>query len=122
MKVANVYCPYCGKKAELVDSVEIYSKSYGMIWMCFSCDAYTGVHKSSKSFQPLGTLANQELRGLRQRTHHLFDPMWRDGKMSRTEAYDWLARKMNIDKKKCHVAMFSKQQCKQAIETLTPLF
>ena len=116
----SVHCPYCGKQAEYVDSKEVYKQSYGMMYLCRNCDAYVGVHAGTN--KPLGTLANRELRGLRGRTHSLFDPLWKEGRMKRTEAYDWLSKKMNLDKKKCHMAMFSKSQCKKAIEILTQPF
>ena len=38
----KVYCPYCGKEAELIDSSVIYGRSYGMAYICFGCDAYVG--------------------------------------------------------------------------------
>ncbi len=110
-----VYCPYCGDKANLVDSSVVYKQSYGMIWLCEPCDAYTGCHRSSTRFKPLGTLANKKLRELRKETHKVFDPIWRKRKMSRSEAYHWLARQMEIDPKKCHVAMFDEFKCKIAI-------
>ncbi len=117
-RASNVYCPYCGNAAELVDSSAVYQRSYGMIWMCKPCDAYTGVHSSSPTFKPLGTLAKKELRALRRKAHALFDPMWQSKKMTRSEAYSQLAKLMNLPKEKTHVAMFSEDQCKEAIRVL----
>lgn len=45
----EVYCDYCGRRAEFVDSKVIYGKSYGMIYLC-RCRpgyAYVGVHKGT---------------------------------------------------------------------------
>lgn len=42
-----VVCPYCGELAELIDSKEIYSRSYGKAWICRTCDAYVGCHKGT---------------------------------------------------------------------------
>ena len=53
-------CPYCRGKSEYVDSSVIYGKSYGMIYLCRTCDAYCGVHRSTD--RALGRLANKELR------------------------------------------------------------
>ena len=33
----NVYCPYCGRQAEYVDSKVIYGRSYGMAYLCRKC-------------------------------------------------------------------------------------
>lgn len=53
-------CPYCYGKPEYVDSKEIYGVSYGMVYLCRSCDAYVGVHhKNSK--KPLGYGSNRRV-------------------------------------------------------------
>lgn len=119
MRKARVFCPYCGKAAELIDSSAVYQRSYGMIWMCKPCDAYTGVHASSPTFKPLGTLAKAPLRKMRSEVHKLFDPLWKKGKMSRNEAYSWLADQMNKTKETTHVAMFDEADCKKAISVLS---
>lgn len=41
----EVYCDYCGKRAEFVDSKVVHGRSYGMIYLCRHCMAYVGVHK-----------------------------------------------------------------------------
>ena len=56
----KVYCDYCGRQAEYVDSKVVYGKSYGMMYLCRNCMAYVGVHKGTD--KPLGRLANAELR------------------------------------------------------------
>lgn len=55
----KVYCDYCGRETEYVDSKVIYGKSYGKIYLCRNCMAYVGVHKGTD--KPLGRLANAEL-------------------------------------------------------------
>ena len=118
-KIAVVFCPYCGNLASLIDSSEIYQRSYGYIWMCRPCDAYTGVHQSSPRYAPLGTLAKKELRELRKQVHAKFDPLWKKGKMTRKQAYFWLAKEMGIPEERCHVAQFSEEKCKKALVILS---
>lgn len=48
----KVYCDYCGRETEYVDSKVIYGKSYGKIYLCRNCMAYVGVHKGTD--KPLG--------------------------------------------------------------------
>jgi hypothetical protein len=74
-------CRYCGGKVILTDSSEIYGKSYGKIYMCTNCNAFTGVHQNSD--KPLGTLANSILRVKRKEAHQVFDAFWKRKKMSR---------------------------------------
>ena len=69
----------------------IYGRNCGTSYKCYYCEpcnAYVGCHKNSR--KPLGTLANKELRELRIRTHEIFDPLWKSGKMTRSEAYKML--------------------------------
>lgn len=110
-----LYCPYCGKPTKLVDSKVIYKKSgYGLIYLCKLCNAYVGVHKGTTI--PKGTPANRILRELRKQLHLTFDPKWKYGKMERNEAYAWLADKMGIDVKHCHISSFNTEQCNDAID------
>ena len=116
-KHKKVFCPYCGAKAKLVDSAIVYGQSYGMIYLCCNypvCDAFVGTHK--KSLKPLGTLANAELRVLRKEAHSSFDPLWQSDKLSRKEAYAWLAQQLGISQEKTHIGHFNEQTCRQVIE------
>ena len=110
----KVYCPYCGKEAELIDSSVIYGRSYGMAYICFDCDAYVGTHKGTE--KPLGRLANAELRKWKMRAHDAFDPIWKSRKMSRKKAYSWLAEKLKLPEEKTHIGMFDIGMCKKVIE------
>ena len=114
MKKHVVFCDYCGGPTEFVDSAEVYRRSYGMIYLCRSCNAWVGVHKGSSA--PLGRLADKTLRCWKMAAHEAFDPIWKRGKMHRNEAYTWLAVKMGIPRKRAHIAMFDVAQCKQVIE------
>lgn len=112
----DVYCPYCGGKAEYVDSEVIYGKSYGMIYLCRPCRAYVGVHRGTD--KPLGRLANTELRHWKKAAHAAFDPLWQYGqfKHRRNAAYYWLAEKMGLPKEQTHIGMFDVPECKRVIE------
>lgn len=125
-----VICPYCGVPAKLVDSLEVYGRSYGMIWLCRPCDAYVGVHFGHSTYKPLGTLAKKELRRLRQLTHQWFDPLWelkmkRDNVSkheARRAAYEWLAEQLGISLEECHIGMFNEARCKHVIRILKRRF
>ena len=49
----KVYCDYCGRETEYVDSKVIYGKSYGKIYLCRNCMAYVGVHKGTDKPLPM---------------------------------------------------------------------
>lgn len=110
-------CPYCLEKPELVDSEIIYGKSYGNIWLCRNCGARVGVHTDTN--EPLGRLADEELRTWKKKAHATFDLLWKQGHMKRDEAYKWLAEKLGINHEFCHIGMFSVKYCKKTVEVST---
>lgn len=115
----EVYCPYCGKLAEFVDSAEVYhGRSYGMIYLCRPCDAYVGCHEYGDGDVPKGRLANAELRRWKIAAHDAFDPLWKYGpfKHRRNAAYAWLAEQMGLPKEKTHIGMFDVAECQQVIQ------
>ncbi len=106
-------CPYCDKEAKWCENKAIYGKNYGksyMCWYCEDCDAYVGCHNNTKT--PLGTMANKELRELRERCHKIFDPLWKNGTMKRKEAYRFLEEKTGIK----HIAETTKEDCEKIIK------
>lgn len=114
--MAKVICPYCGERAEFVDSKIVYGKSYGKIYLCRKCLAYVGVHKGTD--KPLGRLANAELRYWKKAAHAAFDPIWKYGRFRgyRNAAYGWLAGRMGLSVEETHIGMFDVAQCKRAIQ------
>ena len=114
----NVVCGYCGNPAPLVDSEEIYGRSFGFVYWCRPCDAYVGVHRDSPTYQPKGTLANAELREWRRRAHAAFDPLWQSGGMKRPEAYRHMQRLLDISPEEAHIGSFDIDRCKQLIAAL----
>jgi hypothetical protein len=117
-RTEEVICPYCGKDAQLTNSTVLYGKDYGWVWVCKCVEgwAYVGCHRSTK--HPLGTLANHELREARKRAHAAFDPLWKDGLMSRSAAYRWLSSELGIAKENCHIACFDLERCELVIKAV----
>lgn len=112
----KVYCDYCGRRAELVDSKVIYGKDFGhKCYLCRPCLAYVGCHKGTD--KPLGRLANAELREWKKRAHEAFDPLWKYGRFRgyRDAAYSWLAKRMGLPVEETHIGMFDIDQCKRVV-------
>jgi len=110
-------CPYCKEKAELVKGEELYpffnqlkDKNY---YVCWECDSRIGCHGNTK--EPLGTMADSELRAKRVKAHKAFDATWRYGAMTRGTAYRYLAKRLGIGSTQCHIGMFNISQCEQTI-------
>jgi uncharacterized protein DUF3268 len=122
----EIDCPYCGYPAGLIDSIEIFSQSYGMVWACRPCNAWVGVHKNDGKNRPLGTLADADTRHARKMAHKRFDPIWQSrlgkGKAKwkvRSAVYKWLAGHLEIPVEQCHIAMFDLVTCVKVIEICT---
>lgn len=119
----RVICNECGGEASLVTGEEVYPHRPDLyklnFWKC-KCGAYVGCHKRRKGRNdiPLGSPAGEEVRKLRNKVHSRFDPMWKLGILPRSDAYSWFAALMGIEKEKCHVGMFTKEQCEKALEVL----
>lgn len=108
-------CPYCKKPSEFIDSQVVYKwTSYGMIYYCASCEAYVGVHKDTD--KALGRLANKELREWKSNAHFWFDKIWKEGYMSRSEAYLWLSQKSNLPAEYTHIGMFGVETCQKVVQ------
>ena len=116
----EVECPYCGKEAKLVTGDVIYPHrpdlEEKLFYHCKPCDAYVGTHV--KTGEPYGRLANKELRAARNKAHMFFDKLWKYSysRMTRKEAYAWLAHQMGLLKDDCHIGDFDVQQCNKVAE------
>ncbi len=87
-------------------------------WRCRPCDAYVGCHGAT--YEPLGILANPELRLLRRKAHDAFDVRWEGkGKGVRNSCYKALAETLGIDKNECHIGQFDIEMCRRVIKATT---
>jgi hypothetical protein len=111
-------CDYCGKPAELVNGLDVYPHRPDLkklfMWRCAPCDARVGCHPGTKT--PLGRLANRVLRRWKMRAHEAFDPIWQERRLSRREAYAWLAEQLGKTEAETHIGMFDSETCKRVIE------
>jgi ssDNA-binding Zn-finger/Zn-ribbon topoisomerase 1 len=84
------------------------------------CDGLVGAHK--KTGEPLGLPAPTWVRQIRHELHEIFDDLWDNRlyvkKMSRNQAYNWLAEELGIEEHECHIGMFDSETCARAIEAV----
>jgi len=115
-----VLCHYCKRQADLVTGKGIYPHRRDLynlnFYRCLPCGAFVGCHKGT--INPLGRLANSELREAKKSAHTAFDPLWKSGEKKRGGAYAWLADKLGIDVKDCHIGMFDVDMCKRVVEIM----
>jgi len=109
------HCRFCHSSVQVGTHQDVYGRDYSdwpYVYMCDGCGAYVGMHPFTNI--PLGTLADRATRQARKRCKKPFETIWRQGYMARTEAYSWLANKMNISKNECHFGWFDISMCEAA--------
>jgi hypothetical protein len=119
----NPVCEYCGEESALVTGKIVYPHIPRLhanpIYACMPCRAWVGCHPSTT--KPLGRLANGELRKKKMAAHASFDPLWKEGRMKRKEAYAWLAGKLGIAVKDTHIGMFDAATCDRVVKACQEL-
>jgi len=112
----SVTCDYCHQPAQQS------STARGPIWLCVPCDAWVPIHANSKNAQPMGRLANAELRDAKRLFNHAMRPII--DMVGRRNAYEWLAKAMGLTTHQCDVHRFDLAQAllarKLCIDHLPP--
>lgn len=127
MKRVNIKCPYCGSRALLRPASVVYggravdpSAPYYVCARYPACDSYVAAHKDNRL--PMGTLANADLRRKRIQAHTAFDHLWKEGRMSKRQAYLWLQAKLDLPEQDAHIGRFSTFRCEQVIQLCSNFF
>lgn len=116
---AAMRCPYCGSSVILRSADGIYRENTkgAMLYVCKrypACDAYVRTRPGTS--RPVGTLANRELRLLRREAHRYFDRLYLSGRMSKEQAYEWLASLIQAPMSKAHIGYLGEYYCRQVID------
>ena len=111
-------CPYCGSTVALRSADGIYkdNSAGAKLYVCSrypECDAYVRVIPGTST--PIGSMANGSLRALRSEAHRHFDLLHQTGIMPRSEAYSWLAAKLQAPLSQAHIGRLSEYYCTQVI-------
>lgn len=115
-------CDVCGAPVIFTNNAQIYHTPHGdwpYIYLCTNadCQALVGCHLGTD--RPMGLMACSATRRARREAHAAFDPLWRDGHMTRPEAYQWLAAQMQLTTDDCHIGLFGVEQCNLVIQLAT---
>lgn len=109
-------CPYCSGQVSIIHHADIYDgrvfSDWPWMYVCDRCEARVGMHPFTSI--PLGTLADEPTRVARKVCKPAFEKLWQSGRMSRTDAYAWLAGKLGLTAAQCHWGMFDIQTCHRA--------
>lgn len=110
-------CDVCeSNRVRLLKTRVTYSEQHAdwpYRYSCADCHASVGCH--SHTLSPLGLMAQRSVRRLRVQAHVAFDPIWKDGFMTRTEAYEWLAETFGLAYSELHIGNMTKEQLETTI-------
>lgn len=108
-------CPYCGSTVVLTSNSELHGVEHGSgkCYLCRNCRASVNTHNDL--ITPMGRMADSELKEKRIIAHSLFDPFWQTKYVCRKTAYARLAKKLDVPKRKCHIAWFDIDTLNRAI-------
>lgn len=129
MKGLAPICPYCGAFSVLVTGAVIYPHRPDLaalkFYQCAPCGAYVGCHKDGDGTNPLGRLANPELRKAKSAAHAVFDPVWKaraecspgESRVRiRNRCYSDLSKLLGIPREECHIGMMDVALCRRVVD------
>jgi ssDNA-binding Zn-finger/Zn-ribbon topoisomerase 1 len=114
----NVICPKCGNPMKLRETTTHRYRS-GRPHLFYSCvlwplcDSTIG---SDPKGRPQGVPADQETKELRIACHRVFDEWWRQGRMTRRQAYKLLQELMQLSADDAHFGRFNADQCREFLK------
>jgi hypothetical protein len=101
VKTRSLFCAgcQCDVRARLTSGREVYRHRPDLsdlpFWKCDGCGNFVGCHyKTRDRTRPLGCIPTPELRAARQEIHRIIDPIWKSGRIGRSELYTMVAREM----------------------------
>ena len=124
----------CGQPARYTSGTELYPKRKDLadknFYICDTCKSSVGCHAAGtwhgdtvhEGDEPMGVMADAELRRHRIMMHGLFDPLWHNKFMTRKDAYVALAAELGIPVSKCHISWFTKEQVPQVMRAINEIW
>lgn len=113
-----IYCCTCEKEVNAEKKFGSYvyphrpDLKHKIFFVCQTCGNFVG--QNTKSGRPLGVIPTKEISSFRQTIHGLIDPLWQDGKISRSRLYAELSKQLGYE---YHTAnLMSIEECKKVIK------
>lgn len=119
-------CNICGGQVEYTETAKVYGRknlryqTSGYCYHCLNCGAIVGTHKARPD-EAMGLLADKEMAKMRQKSHDLFDKLWKTCD-ERTAMYHKLADELDIPFEECHFGYFDKEQLRKIYSILVKLW
>lgn len=94
-------------------------------FLCRPCDAHVGTHADTDPPEPLGSLADAELRGLRFTCHGIVDPLWKGmtlAKRRRKAVYKVLSHLMGTPEDGTHIGEWREDECRRFLSQVEKFY
>lgn len=104
-----VKCPECGEVMVLKRS------KFGLFYGCQKWPRCDGIQPAYPSGRPMGTNQVRATKQERVRAQEVFDDLRIRREWTRKRAYTWLAKKLNMTRKECHIGKFDEATCARVL-------
>jgi ssDNA-binding Zn-finger/Zn-ribbon topoisomerase 1 len=104
--------PGCGGRLVLRDSTKFSRHFYS----CMRWPLCEGSLPANNDGSPRGNPRPRSLQRARKAAHEAFDPIWKEGHVSRAAAYTWLQCVMDLTHQEAHMLQFSEEQCAEVVK------
>lgn len=111
----------CGECSSLMI---LRTGSNGLFYGCSQWPKCKATHGAHADGRPLGIPADGETRRARMDAHLMFDQLWQSNQfikrttMSRSAAYRWMQKTLNLTSDEAHIGRFTKEQCATLISAV----
>lgn len=94
----EIICPKCGKPAHRTKTKYGIRNYHCSLWS-WGC----------------APLADKRTHKIRKEAHRSFDIIWESKFLTRSQAYRWLSKSLNIPVSECHMRFFDYEKCEKVI-------
>jgi hypothetical protein len=108
-------CRYCRSPVHLVSAEKVFpgTNLSANLYFCEGCGARVGVHEGTG--EPVGYLADAELRRWRRVLHQALDPLRREARWYPEPVHELIQDALDVPEERAHVAMLSIREIKNMI-------
>jgi len=102
--------------------MKLAKSKFGISYRCAKgWNVCKGSHGAHPNGSPMGIPAKYKIRKLRTEAHETFDRLWKKDSrgnsiMSRSEAYAWMRKALELDKAEGHISRFDANQCRKLMQ------
>jgi len=108
----DLVCPECGQAMRLIET-GYPDHPYGYRCIRGGCPGWHGAHPDGS---PLGVPGDRKTKAARMAAHAVFDRLWKDGYLTRKQAYAALDAAMALPSGSGHFGSFTAEQCEKATQ------